>query len=112
MLGELVVHVGADARGSLFAGHVYIATDFGADRTFRGPEFLDGFGLELDDVLDEEGVDRRACAFDIGVARAIGVQAQPLDAQLDLLFPFLAPVLEVLEGVLPGRANVAQHVVF
>ena len=112
LLGKLVVHVGADARGSLFAGHVYIATDFGADGTFRGPEFLDGFGLELDDVLDEEGVDRRACTFNVGIARAIGVQAQPLDAQLDLLFPFLAPVLEVLEGVLPGRANVAQHVVF
>ena len=106
MFGKLVVHEGADALGSVLAGHVDEATDLGANGAFGGPEFLDGLGLELDDVLDQERVDSGAGAFDVYVAFAISVQAQVLDALLDLLFPLLAGVLDVLEGVLTGGANV------
>ena len=106
MLGELVVHEGADALSYLFAGDVDEATDLGANGAFGGPEFLDGLGLKLDDVLDQERVNSGAGAFDVYVTFAIGVQAQILDALLDLLFPLLAGVLDVLEGVLTGGADV------
>ena len=71
---------------------------------------MDGLGLELDHVLDEEGVDCGAGAVDLGVALAFRVQAKPLDALLDLLFPLLAGVLEGGMDILTLGANVVYDV--
>ena len=62
--------------------------------------------MELDHVLDEEGVDSSAGAVDLGVALAFRVEPQPLDALLDLLFPLLARVLEGGVDILTLGANV------
>ena len=108
LIHKLVVHVGLDAGGSLFAGRVGVAKDAGTDRATRRPEFLNGLGLELDYVLDEQGMDRRAGPIDLSVAFALGVQAKELNALLDLLFPLLTGVLEGGIDVLTLGADVVD----